>query len=406
MSFLVKALFIVIAVILFILVLVYFSSFQNRTIQEKSESNFKMEVTNTLQKLVNDKNCLAYAHNETPQKDVIDFNKLESFVSSYTGTEPDCAKSLGFDYNIKITQYEKNFTLTPGKTCRNVETLSDFLCTTYSSGGKFIYVSCNYLPSQCQGVCQACGEFDNRDYNCDPSWGCGDDPLKNCPYTGSCDVRTCPYGKPPSGMCCIYKMCPSSACEKVITSSAPDDPLCYLAYGKCDLSKCDFIDQMSFCAHCTRGIIEICEPSNEITNITIPMETVGFGVGFGISGFSPEKAKKMEVEVSLPITIRHNETFSAEGVIYIYAVKGELEDLSSLMGDFCEKASNNMIMEFSKDFHFSYPVNYSNGKLCMIDSCKVINCPYTINFDNINKEGDYVLTFSFDPTKGEISVRK
>ena len=412
MSFLVKALFIVIAAVLFILVLVYFSSFQKRTIQEKEESNFKMEATNILQKLVNDKNCLAYAHNVTPQKGVIDINKLESFVSSYTGTEPECAKALGFDYNIRVTQYEKNFTIYPGKTCRQVETMSDFLCTDYSYGGQFIYVACNYLPSQCQGVCEACGEFDGGKYSCDPSWGCGDDPYNKCRYSGSCDMKGkgCPYGKPPNGICCIFRLCPKDACEQIISASIggwPPHPVCWLAWGKCDLTKCKSIDHSSFHSHCARGVIEICEPSHETLNISIPMETLGFGVGFGISSFSPEKARETELEISLPVTIRRNETFSAEGVIYIYAVKGELEGLSSLMEDFCEKASASKTgMQFSKEFHFSFPVSYSDGKLCMVDSCKVIKCPYSINFDNINKEGDYVLTFSFDPAKGEISVRK
>ena len=409
MSFLVKALFIVIAAVLFILVLVYYSSFQKRTIQEREESNFKMEVTNVLQKLVNDKNCLAYSHNETPQKGVIDINKLRSFVSNYADTEPACAKALSFDYNIKVVQYPKNFSLYPGKTCRQVETISDFLCTDVYDGENFIYVACNYLPSQCQGICQACGEFDNGNYACDPSWGCGDDPLNNCNYTGSCDVKTCPYGKPPGGICCIFRMCPVSACEGVISTSAGGHSACYLTIGKCDLTKCKPVGNVGrwWHAHCARGIIEICEPSHEYINISIPMETLGFGVGFGISGFSPEKAKLIELEISLPVTIKQNETFSAEGVVYVYAVKGELESLSGLMEDFCEKAAyNKASMELSKEFHFSYPVNYSDGKLCMLDSCKVISCPYPINFDNINKEGDYVLTFSFDSAKGEISVRK
>ena len=422
MSFLVKALFIVIAAILFILVLVYYSSFQKRTIQEKEESNFKMEATNVLQKIVNDKNCLAYAHNVTPQKDVIDINKLKSFVSNYTGTEPECARALGFDYNIEVIQYEKNFTLSPGKTCRQVETMSDFLCTDVSEGGNFIYVACNYLPSQCQSICQACGEFDNARYSCDDSYGCGDDPLKNCPYTGSCDKTCCPcppnfpgreccsdLKPPPDGICCIFRMCPVSACEGVMSTSAGGHSACYLTTGKCDLTKCKPVGDVGrwWHAHCARGIIEICEPSHEYINISIPMETLGFGVGFGISGFSPEKARLIELEISLPVTIKQNETFSAEGAIYIYAVKGELESLSSLTEDFCEKASaSNSIMQFSKEFHFSYPVSYSDGKLCMLDSCKLINCPYPINFENISKEGDYVMTFSFDPSTGEISVRR
>jgi hypothetical protein len=137
------------------------------------------------------------------------------------------------------------------------------------------------------------------------------------------------------------------------------------------------------------------------------MQSFGFGVGFGASGFSPEKARTTEIQLSLPVTIRHNETFSAEGVIYIYAVKGELESLSSLLEDFCEKITPaSADTQFSSQFHFSFPVSYSNGKLCMLNSCKVMTCAYPIDFENINKEGDYTMTFSYNQTQGNILVRK
>lgn len=410
MSFLIKALFIVIASVLFVSVILYFGLFKVTTTQEKGQSNLKMEAENTLQKLVNDGNCLAFVNNNTPQKGVIDISKLNSFVSSYGDIEPECAKALDFDYNIRVVQYAKNFTIYPGKTCRQQETMSDFLCTTYNQGGKFIYVACNYHPAQCEGVCQACGEFDNGAYNCHADWGCGDDPLKNCPYTGSCDVTGCPAGKPPDHICCIYRLCPTSACEQVITGSASDDPLCFVAYEgtrKCDLSQCTDASSMGFCAHCTRGVITICVPSHDLINITIPMQTLGFGVGFGTSGFSPEKAKATETQASLPITIRYNETFAPEGIVYIYAVKGELESLSSQIEDVCEKAAaNGKIIDFTIAFHISLPVTYSNGKLCMGNSCKVIQCKYPVSFENIDNEGDYPITFSFDPAQGKVSVTK
>lgn len=408
MSFLVKALFIVIASVLFLMIIGYFSYFQKQTAQQKMESDFNMEATNILQRLVNDGDCLAYVINEMPQKGVVDINKLNSFVSKYTDTEPDCAKSLGFDYNIKVIQFEKNFTLYPGKTCHEEQTMSNFICTT-NGPDPFVYAVCNYSPVDCQGICQACGEFDGGAYRCDPSWGCGDDPLKNCPYTGSCDATGgCPAGKPPGGICCIYKSCPKSACQKVTSAGVPEDAgdyPCYLASGKCDLSKCTDATGIG-CAHCTRGIVQVCVPSNDLVNISVSMQSLGFGVGFGASGFSPEKARTSEIQISLPVTIRRNETFSAEGVIYIYAVKGELESLSSLLEDFCEKATSGTSSDFSKSFHFSFPVTYSNGKLCMVNSCKVMTCPYPIDFDNINKEGDYTITFSFNSTQGRISVRK
>lgn len=391
----------------------YFSFFRTSTIEEKGYSDFKLEVVNVFQKLSTDKNCLSYENSGTPEKIVIDKNKLDDFVSKYSGTEPECAKSLNFDYNIKVVQYFKNFSLYPGDIYRPMETMLDLLCSNYYSKNNFIYISCNYKPAEYQNVCQACSEFDMGYYKCDPSWGCGDDPLNNCPYNGSNTTSPsqlhCPFGKPPNGMCCIYRLCPVSACNQVVSTSVHSHPHCYAGFGTCNVSKCRDPQgsEWYFDAHCTKGIVQVLQPSNDVRNVVIPSQTYGFGVGFGVSAFSPQKAVTNEIQLSFPVTIRYNETFSAEGVAYIYAATGELESLSTTIYDICDKAkaSPNDSISFSKDMRLSLPVYYSNGRLCMLDACKIINCPYKLNFENITQEGDYTLEFSYSLSNG-IKVNK
>ncbi len=420
MSFFAKVLFIVAASIAFVLVIIYNNSFRKSTTEERELSNFKMETMNVLQKLVNDKSCLAYAYNETPQKGIIDINKLKSFVSKYGDVEPECAKALEFDYNIEIKQFPKNFTLLPGEKTEELEVDMEYLCSQpqydFPPPGHFYYIACNYNPQECQGVCDACGEFDpfwsvGEGFKCKDEWGCGKEPLKNCPYTGTCNLHagdTCPYGNPPGGMCCIYLDCPKDACDYVISAGAPGHSVCYVAYGNCNLTKCDFTSDTGFHGHCARGTIEIPTQVGEIINVTIPVETWGFGVGFGTSSFSPKKAKYREIQLSLPVTIKYNETFSAEGIIYIHTVQGELEELYSLIEDLCEKAKINPNTEISlsREMHFSLPVSYFNGNLCMLNACKRFECPYPLNFDNIKDGGDYMIEFSYNSLIKEIKVMK
>ena len=412
MSLFAKILFVVAASTVFVLVLMYINSFRRSTIEEREGSDFKMGTMNVLQKLVNDKNCLAFEINGTPQKGIIDINKLNLFVSKYNGIEPECAKALGFDYKIEIRQFPKNFTLYPGEKSKKVEVMMEYLCSDPDYGDDFILISCNYDPKTCPGICDACGEFDECNIPDCPS-SCGKEPLKNCPYTGSCDVTSCPIGSPPNGICCRYLRCPKDACDYVINARAPGHSICWTAYGDCNLSRCEDVTCTRGTSswdhgHCARGTIEIPQPVGEMVNVSIPVKTWGFGVGFGTSSFSPEKARFRELQLSLPTTIRYNDTFSTEGIIYIYAVKGELEDLYSLVEDVCEKAKVNPDQEiiFSKKMHFSFPIYYSGNELCMLDSCKIFECPYPINFENITEEGDYMIRFFYEPSTKEIKVMK
>ncbi|MCK4428758.1 MAG: hypothetical protein KAU95_00160, partial [Candidatus Aenigmarchaeota archaeon] len=128
-------------------------------------------------------------------------------------------------------------------------------------------------------------------------------------------------------------------------------------------------------------------------------------VGFGTSEFSPHAAKKEEIELILPITIRYNETTSREGQIKITAVRGELESLTGLIEDVCIKAEENPGEEIviSRDMFFTYPVEYDRTKLCMVDSCKKVDCNLPIKFEDIKRKGEYYVEISY--SSGIINVR-
>ena len=125
----------------------------------------------------------------------------------------------------------------------------------------------------------------------------------------------------------------------------------------------------------------------------------------GISSFSPKKAITDEIEISLPVSIRYNQTFSTEGIIHIRAVKGELENFVSTLEFVCQLAKQHKPISFSKFFEFSYPINVSGNKICMLENCKVFSCPYPLNFSGVGV-GEHLLHISFDQTTNEIKVKE
>ncbi len=153
------------------------------------------------------------------------------------------------------------------------------------------------------------------------------------------------------------------------------------------------------------GISEV-KPSKEIE---VEEKIWSFSVGsekvFGAKSFSPEKAKKMEIRISLPVALKYNETFATEGIMYVYAVKGELEEFYGIVDYLCENAKNfpQKEIKFSKLFHFSYPVEMVNDRICMLDSCKVVKCDIPIRMKRFSS-GDHQIDFVYDATDREIRV--
>ncbi len=395
-NFFTKLIFIVAAAVAFFLVFMYFNSFRKETIEEKESSDFKMGAMNVLQKLITDESCLAYEYNQTQRKIIIDKNKLDVFSSEFDEVEPNCSKALGFDYNIQIGQFPHNFSLYPEEIIINTEPeySTDFAqhqCKVNQN--EVLYIKMNFLPTE--EICTRYSELDivtgTRTLGLCPD-ECYPDPLVNCPY-------------PDHKMCGIPYHCPAEKCE-CIENQLGAHPW---------IVTCDEVDLETDCtpvsaAHtwCGKVVKEIEVPSGPVIDVDI-MSTVwnfGLSTGTGVNSFSPEKARIEEVQLSIPVTIRYNESFSTEGMIFMYAVRGELESFYSLLEDICEKTENEIDVSFSKNFHFSYPVSYSEPDLCMLDSCKKFVCSYDLDFENIESEGDYVLKFSLDHSNKVIRVEK
>ena len=144
--------------------------------------------------------------------------------------------------------------------------------------------------------------------------------------------------------------------------------------------------------------IQTLDIKQKIWSFSLPFEEAG------IKRFSPEKAKKAEITVSIPVTIRYNETFATEGIMQIYAVKGELEEIYGIIDTICERIEEfKEEIKFSKMFHFSYPVEFKNDKICMLDACKKIECNAKIEMKNFG-EGDHLINFVYDPKERKITI--
>lgn len=107
-GFFIKTIFVIVTSITFVLIFMFMSEFRESVIKERAISEFKMDAINVLQKLVNDKECLAYEYNATIKKNVIDLEKLNKFSSVYLEIEPECGKALDFDYRVKVIQFPRD----------------------------------------------------------------------------------------------------------------------------------------------------------------------------------------------------------------------------------------------------------------------------------------------------------
>lgn len=287
-NFFVKILFLVSSSIAFVFLIMSIHSFIKLTIEEREISDFKLDVINILQKLVNSEECLTYTFNETPQKGIIDLNKLVLFTSQYGDIEPTCAKALDFDYSVKVVQLSRKV-------------------KTYSTTIK---------EKRCREECY------HRGYAC-----------KIICYT---------------------------VCEEV----------------------------------------EKKVPGHEAD-----IEEKSWSFGLPMESFSPYKARSNELVLSLPVGIRYNETFTADGVIYIHAVKGELERFYSLVEYICEIAEFKPTkdVKVSRHFSFSFPVKIIDDRVCMVNSCKKLVCSIPIISKEFG-EGEYVINFVYNSTTRTINI--
>ncbi|MEM5814967.1 MAG: hypothetical protein QXD89_00550 [Candidatus Aenigmatarchaeota archaeon] len=396
-SFFIKVLSIVIFSSLIFFTIQQVLNFQKIVSREKEISELKNQALNILQKLITDKNCLAYEENNTFKKAVIDLNKLEDFTKKYSNIEPECAKALGFDYTITVKQIPYEFSIYPGEIILTYQTMlfyvgPDLKCgrlgkmNTNGECEKISTAVCNFNPAEYEDLCSNIhGDAPTCSNECWP------DPYEKCSY-------------PTHKLCCFYILCPAKECEFITSSSCTGahGGTCY--FWKCNVSNCIKIG--NFDVHCTRWIIEKPIPSIQYTQVNIPTRIWNVSLKMGLESFSPEKAKKSELTISFPVIIRYNTTFSTQGIIEMYVVKGELEEFYSLIEDICEKAKENpeASITFSKEFYFSYPVRIENKIIYMLNSYKILECPFDINLKRQIEEGEHIINFIYNSTEKVIKV--
>lgn len=393
-----KILFLVLSIALFILTIHQISSFKALTLKEKKALDFRTNVLNILQKLVTDEDCLAYAKNASVIKPVIDIKKLENFTKTYQDIEPKCARALDFDYYIKVVQFPKHFKTYPGIRLEEGEcdvTQGELGIAVEDPSQATIFIACNasLTPGCCNGT-----EYDGE-----------------IPFTWICDgtiVMCKPYN-------CSKFLRSKEECEKV--NDTTTEKVCCIRENclKCAghlhpyLMKCYNIDPEVDCEPLPKQPINACcglvsyykkIPVEVSFNATVSEKTWFFSISSNVSSFSPAKAIKDEVTIPLPVSIRYNETYSAEGIIYIKAVKGELEQFYSLLQHICDMAEDKEI-KISKEFKFSFPVEKRDNKICMLDKCKLFDCPLSLKMDKL-PEGFYILKIVYDPSAREIRVEK
>ncbi|MEM5811300.1 MAG: hypothetical protein QXG91_00970 [Candidatus Aenigmatarchaeota archaeon] len=397
-SFFIKAIFVVVLLFLFSFTLVQISNFQKTVVEEKEKSDFRSNVLNIAQKLLTDKNCLAHEYEETSRKIIIDKKKLDLFSNSFIDEEPACAKALTFDYNISIWSLEKNFTIYPGlkRVSSGSQTAEDFAQHVCEIGNDMVlFVRCNWNPRELKekGEDPCLGQSE-----IDPPWiipfcpdSCYPDPLEKCPY-------------PKHAPCCFNFHCPKDKCECIKSSKGhPWVVSCSKEETK-DFTECTRVGgEHSYCGEIE---VEVEIPVGTETPVDIRREIASFGLTMkaGFSTFSPEKAKKEELTINIPVTIKYNETFSIEGYFLMYAVRGELEEFFSLLEYICEKAINNEYIKFSKQFHFSYDIKKIGDKICMLNSCKRFKCPLSLEMDYF-KAGTHILSFEANKNLNKIIVK-
>ena len=372
--------------------------------KQRESAEFRVEALSLLQKLVSDPSCLSYGE-EKGMMPIIDKQKLDYFVEEYKDVEPECAKALGFDYNIEVVQFSQKIKTYPG------ELLIEGECAPYNGlafhpNDPDYLVVCDKDLSQ-EDVRESCCEGCEQDIplpgylgNC--SYCCKDTclPLEvycrayNCSqYMGSPEECESIDETTQKKICCVRQTCSEKHTKLVV---------CYNIDPEKDCKEVEVEKINGYCGNVgMKRKIKI----GKTISVGIAAKSWNFSVGSGVSSFSPEAAVEDQVEFVLPVVIRYNSTYSANGEIHFKAVKGQLETFYSRLEDICEAAEKGKPKRIVERFTFRYPIVKRGNQICMLDRCKIFKCPFNLNMPSLG-EGEYILKIYFNQTTGEIVVKK
>lgn len=394
-SLFVKVISLVLSVGVFIFIVSQYHSYTLKVSKEKEMSRFRLDVLNTLQRLVS-KECLAYETTNESIKPVLDAKKIDEFSKKYKDLEPDCAKALGFDYKIEVIQLEKVFKTYPAKKIIEGECEPKNGIAVHRREDAYLFVCSRDLSEE--EVREKCCSGSELDGSFPRFLWCKGDLSVYCkPYDCRKFLKSdeeCMYidETTTEKACCIRKTC----------NAHPWMTECYNINPEED---CEAVSISHIHAWCGNVGTSKRVPIGETTSLSIEKKIWGFAISSGVSSFSPEKARVESVDLSLPITIRYNESFSAEGIIRIKAIKGELEEFYSVLEDVCKKAIDGKPIRLSTYLKLSYPIRKNGNKLCMLDKCKIFVCPLALDFTEIG-DGEHVLTIQANLAKNNIEVKE
>lgn len=476
-TFTIKALVLVLSVVAFTAIIWQAQNFFGSTVEQKQESQFKMEAMEVLQKLINNENCLAYSYQNTTYKGVIDREKLEKFEENYRGLEPDCANALPFDYNIRVKTLPMNISthqplggfgggtfgeildLIDGK---KIVFVSDGSASMQNSGGTYkgnpvnkLECSKLFLKSFINRLSKE-SEVSLIPYYFKPGGQCThshlfgyteisnnremlEEKIDKIKYYDPGGTPMCKgleqglkYAKNNDGdvvvlmtdgcenICCgrYDGCCCNENCESVqIAEKYKNTNLTVMTVGYGKKGVC-YRPVLTKIAKLTGGKsfrAKSCEQLLKIipkTKIELDDREWGKGGNIGVSQFSSGDIRKNSITVSLPVSIRYGFGDYKRAIIYLKAVKGNVEKLSGYLNRICQLGSQkNENIELSMEVSFDNPVKFVDDKepkICMMGKekvCKKISCDFEISFENITEAGSYSIRMKYNKNKNEVTVR-
>lgn len=480
-TFTIKSLVLILSIIVFMVIVWRYQNFFMGTVEEKQRFDFRIEVLNTLQKLINDEECLAYSFENVTKKGVISKKKLGKFENKYDSLEPDCAPSTTFDYNVEVKTIDTRFSIYQGSSSRIFRELVSLI-----DGKKVVFVNDwsasmhkKAVPHESMSKIECVGVFLGKfveglsgrsviTINTFPkpkSFGSGRCGIKEN-FIGTSRLASADrenlkqriekHAKKSQTHCCTPmaeglksafefarshevevivllgdgKQCCGTCLPKGSTVEVANNnkdlgiPVHAIAFGLGPdtetLSKTsDITGGRYFRAETCRELIR--EPK-KLMDKRIPFQRWSFGVGKSKSEYNGEdvtkfkqfssgEAKEDELVITLPVSIRYSPNNYKRAIISIRAVKGKLERFSGYINKVCRLGQKkNEDTEVSFKMSFKNPLRLKDGKepkLCMYGpqkTCKILSCNLDIDFENIEREGDYLIKVKYIRKNNKLKV--
>ncbi|MGC9310123.1 MAG: vWA domain-containing protein [Candidatus Aenigmatarchaeota archaeon] len=442
MSYTIKSFMLIAGIIAFMILLFMVNSSSADAEEKNQKATLEIQARLTAQNLASSDKCLAYSAGGATQKGIIDIGKLEGFAAKYADMEPECAPEEGFDYLVAVREEPLNVTIY-SRFGGDIEFLFNDI-----NGKKTVF-----LIDVSASMLEPCGTFEGMEKSkaecvgiflesfidrlSDGSeialfvyprnvWafemtriGGNRDRLK-----GGINLLT-EKGTP---MCVAlgeaYEYAKKNRVERIVllTDGCENSAECWvgnsirvteenmdagipihaIAFGE-DVEKCTWV--MKEIANRSAGYYYRAADCEELAGKT-PQYTITSEEKtwtFGTREYSPEGSQGSMLAVTLPVTIRHDQTNSRKATLTLEAIAGELETLGGKIEKACRGTEG---YKDSFEMELDHPINCANKRLCISaggGACKNLNCNPDIDFMEIPWRGSYAI--SIEKSGGKVIVR-